>query len=319
MRKACLSVLEAKFISRALLLGALIQSVCQIAGINIPASAQLPPTNMGQYVHQPGDNQYTNATQAERHGPVVAPAVTTVVIPAANTQAAPAYRPTPPAPKPDISLLPIVADEPIKPAGFPPLPDRLDLPTAGSAVWGGANGANRVAVGAGGVGTTIVPNGIPRDPQGVHQHYVHYQAGAFMPDQVVQQNYKPTSADYYNINPNARAGMNKLETSVNVPAETPSMQALKHMGPEPGLAPDKIVKPEAPEAVTVNQSVTQDLSLPEDDFNKHYPTAVQNSASNRFSRRAGSVAGYPARMLLYTGASMVMGAGMYAGMYAVHR
>ncbi len=101
-----------------------------IAALNAvnPVYAQLPPTNMGQFVHQPGDNQYTNQTQAERHGAVMVPASSAVAPAAAPSSPNVAYRPTPAAPKPDISLLPIVADEPIKPAGFPPLPDRLDLP-----------------------------------------------------------------------------------------------------------------------------------------------------------------------------------------------
>ncbi len=34
---------------------------------------------------------------------------------------------------PDVSLMPIAADEPIAPAGFPPLPDKLDLPIAQAA------------------------------------------------------------------------------------------------------------------------------------------------------------------------------------------
>jgi hypothetical protein len=269
----------------------------------IPCYAQLPPTNMGQFIHQPGDNQYTNQTQSERHISAAQP-----TMPAAMSSApasTPDYVPTPAAPKADVSLLPIVADEPIKPAGFPPLPDRLDLPTTGLAIW--SNNTTASAGGIAGGGTNVSDNGISHDAQGIHQHYVHYQAGAFMPNQPAQQNpYKPSSSDYYNINPNARPGMTSGATAANPPLETPSMQALKRMGAEPQLAADRVTKPEAPEAVTVNQSVSQDLSLPEDDFNQHYPTAINNTATGRASRGMGRSLMYPARMLLYSGAGMAM-------------
>ena len=39
-----------------------------LVGFNMPANAQLPPTNMGKWVHQPGDNQYNMGSQLERHG-----------------------------------------------------------------------------------------------------------------------------------------------------------------------------------------------------------------------------------------------------------
>ena len=188
---------------------------------------------------------------------------------------------------------------------------------AGAGVWASGN----AQASASGVNANVTPasaDGISRDPQGVHQHYVHYQAGAFMPNQPVQQQntYKPSSTDYYNINPSAKAGAVEATATATV---TPSMQALQKMGPEPQLAADKVSKPEAPEAVNVNQSVSQDLSLPEDDFNKHYPTAVANSQSGRASKNAGKAVAYPARMLLYAGAGMAMGAASYGAMYALHR
>ena len=52
-----------------------------------PSYAQLPPTNMGQFVHQPGDNQYTNQTQAERHVQVT-PAAMSIAAPASATSVA---------------------------------------------------------------------------------------------------------------------------------------------------------------------------------------------------------------------------------------
>jgi hypothetical protein len=219
-----------------------------------------------------------------------------------------------------VSLLPIVADEPIKPAGFPPLPDRLDLPTSGTGLWAGVN-AQRMN---GGNSNQLVPGGIDRNPTGIHQHYVHYQPGAFMPDSALQQNYKPNNTDYYNVNPGARyVQLPILDTSpprtvpanTIIPAETPSTQALKRMGPEPQLAGDAVTRPEAPVAVTVNQSVSQDLSLPEDDFNKHYPTNIGNTPSHHVGRGIAKTIAYPTRMLLYTG----MGMASYGAVYAMHR
>lgn len=89
------------------------------------AFAQLPPTNMGKFVHTPGDNQYSDQTQLQRH---------------------PVYQPPPPqqgggrmqlmrapaGPKIDVSVEPISCDEPIPQALFPPFPDRLDLPISSS-------------------------------------------------------------------------------------------------------------------------------------------------------------------------------------------
>ena len=172
--------------------------------------------------------------------------------------------------------------------------------------------------GAGGANSTVtMGDGINRDPQGVHQHYIHYAPGAFMPNQPMQQNvYKPSSSDYYNVNPNAKAGMANAAVA---PIETPAQQALKHMGPEPQLAGDRVSKPEAPTAVTVNQSVSQDLSLPEDDFNKHYPTSIANSKSNRMSRGMGRMLVYPLRSAAYSAAGMAAGAASYARSSAMYR
>ncbi len=315
MREARQSIFKADIKTKSLLFC----TAFTLIGANIPCYGQLPNTNFGQFVHQPGDNQYTNQTQAERHAPVMP-----VNIPVSNAgpasgpaSASASYKLTPAEPKPDVSLLPVVADEPIKPAGFPPLPDRLDLPTSGSASW--ASGSNQGSAGNSASGGTYTREGVSHNPQGVHQFYVHYAPGAFMPDQPVQQAYRPSNTDYYNVNPGARPAMRSSVGDVPLPntnpinMETPSTVALKHMGPEPQLASDKASKPEAPTAVTVNQSVSQDLSLPEDDFNKHYPTNINNTPANRTANGIGSALAYPARMLLYSGAGMAMGAASMAG------
>ena len=121
-----------------------------------PAQAQLPPVNMGKFVHQPGDNQYSNGTQGERHGTYQ------VVNPSAQqTQGPSGWVPTHKS-KPDISLEPIVCDEPIAKAGFPPIPDSLELPGlrgGGSFTnYGGAGG------GGGGGGTAPATTLISREP-----------------------------------------------------------------------------------------------------------------------------------------------------------
>ncbi len=310
MRGACPSIFKACTISKPSLSVASVIAWASILNMGLPVCAQLPQTNMGQFVHQPGDNQYTSQIQSERHGPAPSPMVPVVSAPPAFANSS--YTPTPAAPKPDISLLPIVADEPIKPAGFPPLPDRLDLPANGSGVWSGAGQRINDSDANGASGT-----GIDRNPTGVHQHYIHYNSGAFMPNSAApQNNYRPNSADYYNINPNARANMAAPINAIAAPpVDTPSEQALKRMGPEPQLAGDAVTRPEAPTAVTVNQSVSQDLSLPEDDFNKHYPTNIGNSSGNRAAKGVARTLAYPLRSVLYTGASMAT----YGAMYAVRR
>ncbi len=291
-----------------------------IFGLNIPVLAQLPPTNLGKFVHQPGDNQYTYQTQSERHStPTPAIGVPVSVSTSSTPPSSGDYKLTPAAPKPDISLLPIVADEPLKPAGFPPLPDRLDLPTNG--VWSGAGGGDNQSV----LSSATLNRNYNSSPTGVHQHYVHYEAGAFMPKEQAQSApqiiYKPASSDYYNVNPGARPvyGPVRGGDAGSGNSETPATQALHRMGAEPQLAADAISKPEAPAAVTVNQSVSQDLSLPEDDFNKHYPTNIGNSANSRVGNGIGHMLMYPARSLMYTGIGMGTGMAASTGVYALHR
>jgi len=317
MRGACPSIFKPCLAFQSSLSILSVIASASVFNTGLPAFAQLPQTNMGQFVHQPGDNQYTSQTQSERHGvtPVSVP-MNMPVSSSGQSSSSSEYRLTPAAPKPDVSLLPVVADEPIKPAGFPPLPDRLDLPTAGTGVWPGINPQRMNGVGGGSAynGDT----GISHNPTGVHEHYVHYNPGAFIPNGgMPDNNYRPASTDYYNVNPNARAGVNNMAPPAHIapPADTPSVQALKRMGPEPQLGADAVSRPEAPTAVIVNQSVSQDLSLPEDDFNKHYPTNIGNSSSNRDAKGLGQAVAYPARMLLYSGMSMAS----YGAMYAVRR
>ncbi|MFX6007100.1 hypothetical protein ABTF07_21220, partial [Acinetobacter baumannii] len=63
----------------------------------------------------------------ERH-PVAPPPPPPVVQGAPGGAGPGGYVPIPRQPKPDVSLEASAADEPVVQPGFPPLPDRLDLP-----------------------------------------------------------------------------------------------------------------------------------------------------------------------------------------------
>jgi len=154
----------------------------------MPASAQLPPVNWGKSVHGPGDNQYVGDQQGMRHPPNATPTRPQMVPMGppggGGGGGGPiAYRSAPKQPKPDISLQPIPADEPIAPPGFPPLPDRLDLPgvdttTAMStfnATSGGGGGGGGYGGGGGGGGGAPAPNPF----QGKKQGYQHFAPGSF--------------------------------------------------------------------------------------------------------------------------------------------
>ncbi len=149
----------------------------------LPCLAQLPPVNMSKSVRTPGDNQYTEAGQSWRHGysdmrpdvlgrPQIRQAAggggagVSVVVPL-----------TPPPKRPDISIEPIAADEPVPPAGFPPLPDRLDLPIASAGGWKGGSGGGGWSGGGG--GSAGGGGGGGASPT-FHQHYGHVAPGAYL-------------------------------------------------------------------------------------------------------------------------------------------
>ncbi|HEY9712039.1 MAG TPA: hypothetical protein V6C72_01140, partial [Chroococcales cyanobacterium] len=144
-----------------------------LATPSLAQSAGLPPTNMGKFVHQPGDNQYSQQTQSERHAPPPQMAAPRPMFNAGGGGGG-GWQPTPPPHREDISLLPIAADEPIAPAGFPPLPDRLDIP---GVVAGFGGGGGTGYGGAAGMRSPSAPGGASMSQpqlQGVHQGYGHY-------------------------------------------------------------------------------------------------------------------------------------------------
>ena len=171
------------------------------ATVSLPSAfcQGLPPTNMGKFVHQPGDNQYQPSSQVLRHGTEgyldntgCVDNRTVIQRQAAAAAAAsgpPAYTLAPPPPPgPDVSIEPIVAEEPVPPPGFPPLPIALDLPVSmgyGSSA-AGARGSWKNSDNGGGSGGSggSGGNGFQGERGGTAggAGYRHYQPGAFVPD-----------------------------------------------------------------------------------------------------------------------------------------
>jgi hypothetical protein len=214
-----------------------------------PVWSQLPPTNMGKFVHQPGDNQYSDVTQQTRHGaPPQAAAPQFRAAPAVS----PGYSPTPAARKPDITLEPISAAEPVPPAGFPPLPDRLDLPLAssGGSSWNASRG---YSAGGGGAAPGMSSGGAPNAT--FHQHYGHVPPGAYL------KNQSGGSSGYYR----ARSPGGDFYNAGSASGSDAERQ-LRSLGREPRINAEQAAAPEAPTPVVVSQSTTQDLSLPDDEF-----------------------------------------------------
>lgn len=130
-------------------------ALCYLSTVSCTAVfAQLPPTNMGKFVHTPGDNQYSDATQLQRH-PVYQP-------PPQQQGRMQLMRVAPAAPKVDVSIEPISCDEPIQPALFPPFPDRLDLPISSSTGGSWTKSSNEGGGGGGSPGAVTF-----------HQSYGH--------------------------------------------------------------------------------------------------------------------------------------------------
>lgn len=256
-------------------------------GLTVPiALAQgLPNTNMGKYVHKPGDNQYDRQAQQERHPPPPPPAARFVS--SGGNGGGYMYRPKPKPRKPDPSIEPIAADEPVPPAGFPVLPDRLELPISMGS-WGGASpgggGGSWNGPSGGGGGAS---NGPPQ-MTGKKQGYQHYEAGAFI---------KEKKSNYYKCNevapPHKQAVSDQIMTGGGeggVPglgAPPNASGAIRSLGREPKLndKEDGSSAPEAPQPVVINQSTTQDLSLPEDDFSGS--SAKRPSRLNRKMKQVG--------------------------------
>jgi len=255
-------------------------------------SAGLPQTSMGR-VGVPGDNQYTNSTQRTRHAPPPAPvAVAKVAPPIYGSE----WHPTPRPFHADPSIAPIAADEPIPATGFPPLPDRLELPVSvGWAPGGGSGGGGGHGSGGG--------SGGPPQPVGMHQHYGHYDAGAFMQQQHKSGYYKCTTPEQFNVNPAGGGGAAGAKAdgggSGPSPEQVAAARGLRALGQEPKLdgEADNAASTAPPQAVSINQATTQDLSLPEDDFQRKATPMQSTSAPStvgRITRRIGQQVMYRA-------------------------
>ena len=136
----------------------------------------------------------------------------------------------------------IAADEPIHVAGFPPLPDSIDLP---------GFVASKPAV----TNPHITHGcfGLRKNSAGI----VQLPAGAFIPNG--NQRYKFATEN----------------------AASNQDSALKSLGQEPSLDSrrDQAIPAEAPLPVAVNQSKTQDLSLPDDAFDIAGSNKRKNSSA----------------------------------------
>lgn len=163
-------------------------SLLLAATVMMPAAfcQGLPPTNMGKFVHQPGDNQYQPGSQVGRHGTDgyldntgCTDNRAQVRAQQAAQQAAvtPSYTLAPPPPPgPDVSIEAIACEEPVAAPGFPPMPLALDLPvTMGFGTVGHGTWKNDSSGGGGGGG-----GGSGGGFQGEHEHYGHFSPGAFL-------------------------------------------------------------------------------------------------------------------------------------------
>lgn len=273
-----------------------ISLVALLIASSLPAFAQLPPVNMGRWVKQPGDNQYSSDTQQSRHGggqpvrQIVAPQ--TAVMP---QQSAPMWRPTPKPFRSDVSLDPIVCDEPIPPVGFAPLPESLDLP----GIRGGSSGFTRSP--AGGYGGGGGAGGFSSSYQGSapgmggggsaapevrsSQGYNSVQPGAFVK--------KKTPYGTANNNPPGSfgGGGDVYSSGDGAAPMSEAQRQMNSMGREPGLSNKSASAPEAPAAVQINQATTQDLSLPDDEYKQskggNKSTSQAGKMVQRMARRAG--------------------------------
>jgi hypothetical protein len=248
-------------------------------------SSSLPATNMGKFVHQPGDNQYSDRTQSERHAPPPPPPRPTAMMMAPAQSVG--YVPVPRVPKPDPTLSYIAADEPVVQAGFPPLPDRADLPGAGSG-WnasasrgggGGGGGGNWAGPGGGGGDSPGGPGGLDtRIEKKSYNGYRHAEAGAYAPQEPTRH-YRSsnTASDTYAAGGGGGGGGASANPTASLGKE-PSLNARADAG----------MVAETPAPVVVKQATTQDLSLPDDEFSGTSTQQKKNqSGGNRMLKQMG--------------------------------
>ena len=133
-----------------------------------------------------------------------------------------------------------------------------------------------------------MPNKVRHDsPMTMHQHYGHIQPGAF-----VTGSSTGSSPGYYK----AKSPQPKEDTFGAKDAGGgggPNLgKALKKMGKEPKLN-DRVygsesAAPDAPVPVQINQASTQDLSLPDDDFEYRRPPSKTGRYMKRQLKRVGN-------------------------------
>lgn len=126
---------------------------------------------------------------------------------------------------PDVSLIPIAADEPIAPLGFPPLPDKLDLPIAQAARAASYN---------------------PQDTKLYGGGYIHEKT-------IVPR--KHTADEAFNEPENAPVRQQELAA----PQRRTDQSGVRSSNQSHQQ------NVEAPKPITVDQARSQDLSLPDDE------------------------------------------------------
>jgi len=271
-----------------------------------PARAQLPAVNYSNSVRTPGDIQYTPEGQKYRH---MKRSELSPRSPAASggdtggggsNGGGVVWRPTLPPVRPDLTLDPIAADEPVPPSGFPPIPDRLDLPISHAGRWAGGGGGGGVpAVGGGGDQVVVLDNKPRQIKPERHKWAVHYPPGAFVKKKTYELSNEQPSSPYPKVRtaPLPRKRTGDMFYSQGSPAyKGASEKDLKQLGREPQLSEreDVASQPEAPLPVVVNQAKTQDLSLPEDDFTYR---SKQRSFARRMGKRTVNIMRRPVNMM----------------------
>ena len=151
----------------------------------------------------------------------------------------------------DPTLEPIASDEPVPPASFPPIPDRLNLSNAIATAPGAASTSSNS-------GSAVRPS--------YHQGYGHVPAGAYLQRQAAPGQ-PAAGTESYNVNTSSQNSAPRL--------------------------------PELPTPVTVSQSTTQDLSLPDDEFSDYHQ-----------KKRHNNIAGNMLRGYMFGAAGMATGLGL---------
>lgn len=261
----------------------LLISCLVLATGSVRADEGLPPTNIGPHVGQPGDRIYTPAGQLQRHsdGRYFDKTGTNVTGPidifqpssqVPGASAAPPPQPYKPAPRlrqPDVSIEPIVSDEPIPQPGFPPMPMSLDLPLNRSEV----KALNPTLATSSEEGSrSYGPPPVQRSGYRVNT-----------PAPVTRYNGEEAHSSSGTTGKGATAAPLPKRAEASAGREAVSHRSIKELGGAPKLSDNDDMAPEAPDGVLLHQSPSQDVSLPDDES---VSRNFKNGKGNRYVRNA---------------------------------